>query len=107
MVGVDNSRSRYKEYRGWVKPADGTNTDNSKFDAYATFLTKELKPKIDRDYRTLKTPANTGIMGSSLGGICSLALAWDNPRVFGRVASLSGSFHIEKRNFLERVLNRR
>jgi enterochelin esterase-like enzyme len=106
MVGVDNSRSRYKEYRGRVKPTDGTNTDNSKFESYATFLTKELKPKIDREYRTLKTPANTGIMGSSLGGICSVALAWDHPRVFGRVASLSGSFHIEKRNFLERVLRR-
>ncbi len=105
MVGVDNSRSRYKEYRGRVRPLIGTSApDDAKFDAYASFLIKELKPKIDREYRTLKTPANTGIMGSSLGGIGSIALAWDNPRTFGRAASLSGSFHIEKRNFLEHVL---
>ena len=115
MVGVDNTRYRYKEYRGKVYPeagkgkkkpvAVGTNEiDNSRFEAYATFLIKELKPKIDREYRTLKTPANTGVMGSSLGGIGSISLAWEYPKTFGRAASLSGSFHIEKRNFLEHVL---
>ena len=115
MVAVANTRSRYKEYRGrihseGVKPgknstgADTNALDNAKFDAYANFLTKELKPKIDREYRTLKTPANTGVMGSSLGGICSVSLAWEYPKVFARAASLSGSFHIEKRNFLEQVL---
>lgn len=112
MVAVDNSRHRYKEYRGRVRPEGAargrkasTNLfDNSKFEAYAHFLVKELKPKIDREYRTLKTASNTGIMGSSLGGICSLSLAWEFPKVFGRAASLSGSFHIEKRNFLEQVL---
>ena len=115
MIGVDNTRYRYKEYRGKVLPeagngkkkpvAVGTNEiDNSRFEAYANFLIKELKPKIDREYRTLKTPANTGVMGSSLGGIGSVSLAWEHPKVFGRAASLSGSFHIEKRNFLERVL---
>jgi predicted alpha/beta superfamily hydrolase len=116
MVAVDNTRSRYKEYRGRIHPegsrtgktSRGTDTndapDNAKFDAYANFLVKELKPKIDREYRTLKSPANTGVMGSSLGGICSVSLAWEYSKVFGRAASLSGSFHIEKRNFLEQVL---
>ena len=114
MVAVDNSRSRYKEYRGrlYSEAANGrklsaseTNAvDNARFEAYANFIVKELKPKIDREYRTLKTASNTGVMGSSLGGICSLSLAWENPKTFGRAASLSGSFHIEKRNFIERVL---
>ena len=115
MVAVDNSRSRYKEYRGRLHAENAksrkasanldTNAlDTARFEAYANFLIKELKPKIDRDYRTLKTPANTGVMGSSLGGICSVSLAWEWPKVFGRAASLSGSFHIEKRNFLEQVL---
>jgi len=113
MVAVDNSRARYKEYRGRVyaegakgrkpSPAAG-GIDNTRFDAYANFLIKELKPRIDRDYRTLKTAANTGVMGSSLGGICSLSLAWEHPKTFARAASLSGSFHIEKRNFIEQVL---
>lgn len=114
MVAVDNSRHRYREYRGRVRPegasrgrrssGGGSFFDNSKFEAYAHFLVKELKPKIDREFRTLRTAANTGVMGSSLGGICSMSLAWEFPKVFGRAASLSGSFHIEKRNFLEQVL---
>jgi predicted alpha/beta superfamily hydrolase len=116
MVAIDNTRSRYKEYRGRihlegvkagnVSRGDTNLLDNAKFDAYANFLIQELKPKIDRQYRTLKTSANTGVMGSSLGGICSVSLAWEYPKVFGRAASLSGSFHIEKRNFLEQVLRR-
>ena len=112
MVGVDNTRSRYKEYRGRVYPEGSKGgrsrtpgeVDNTRFEAYASFLLKELKPKIDREYRTLKTSANTGVMGSSLGGICSLSLAWEFPRTFGRAASLSGSFQIERTNFIREVL---
>ena len=113
MVAVDNSRARYKEYRGMIHEAEGkpprksaaTNeTGNERFEAYAKFLVEELKPRIDREFRTLKTPASTGVMGSSLGGICSLSLAWENPKAFGLAASLSGSFQIERRNFLTRVL---
>ena len=118
IVAVDNSRARYKEYRGRLHaeeppskgkakktaPAATNALDNARFDAYANFLIKELKPRIDREFRTLKTSANTGVMGSSLGGICSVSLAWEFPRVFGRAASLSGSFQIERRNFLEQAL---
>jgi predicted alpha/beta superfamily hydrolase len=119
MVAVDNSRSRYKEYRGRLYPDTASNpkgakpsrsvaetnaVDNARFDAYANFLLRELKPRIDREYRTLKTAAHTGVLGSSLGGIGSVSLAWEYPKTFGRAASLSGSFHIEKRNFIEHVL---
>jgi predicted alpha/beta superfamily hydrolase len=65
---------------------------------------EELKPKIDREYRTLADPAHTGVMGSSMGGICSLVLAWEHPEVFGRAASLSGAFQVEKKHFLTNVL---
>jgi predicted alpha/beta superfamily hydrolase len=133
MVAVDNSRSRYREYRGHLTSGAGASPrrkptrkgtspaatraksaaaaataaaefDNAKFDAYGRFLVEELKPWVDRQYRTLKTPANTGVMGSSLGGIASLALGWEYPKVFGRIACLSGSFQIERRHFLEHVL---
>jgi enterochelin esterase-like enzyme len=114
MVAVDNSRLRYQEYRGpsrssSVKSAaskrqpDGS-AEQDRFEQYASFLIKELKPRIDQQYRTLRTAGHTGVMGSSLGGICSLALAWGYPRTFGAAASLSGSFQIEKNYFLEKVL---
>lgn len=111
IVGVDNTRYRYQEYRGPSYPyskrelaelkrrPSGAN-DDSRYSNYCWFLIKELKPHIDQHFRTLKKPADTGVMGSSLGGICSLALAWENPRTFGLAASLSGSFQIERSCFL-------
>jgi enterochelin esterase-like enzyme len=102
LVAVDNSPARYAEYCG---RHHSTQTNcNTEFENYASFLIQELKPKIDSDYRTLPGPTNTGIMGSSMGGICSIVLAWGHPEVFGRAASLSGSFQVEETNFLNNIL---
>ena len=100
MVAIDCSASRYREYRGPISPG----TDNRAYERYARFLLDELKPRIDRDYRTLREAENTGLLGSSMGGICSLALAWENPDTFGLAGSLSGAFQVEKQHFLEQVL---
>ncbi len=108
MVAVDNSAFRMKEYDGQVgSPSAGATSTNapSAFDNYAAFLITELKPRIDREYRTKPGPADTGVMGSSLGGFCSLALAWQYPDIFGRAGCLSGSFQIERTNFLNEVLH--
>jgi hypothetical protein len=81
-------------------------TDNSTdFENYSAFLIRELKPRIDSDYRTRPEPVNTGVMGSSLGGICSIVLAWEHPEVFGKAASLSGAFQVEKTNFLNEIVH--
>jgi len=82
-------------------PAPG---DDRRYAAYARFLIQELKPKVDREYRTLAGPKHTGVLGSSMGGVCSMALAWQHPEVFGLAASLSGSFQVERRNLLVNVL---
>ena len=103
MVAVDNSGvGRYAEYCGAHHP-EGSTT-NTPFENYSAFLMEELKPKIDRDYRTRPESAQTGVMGSSMGGICSVVLAWEHPKVFARAASLSGAFMVEKTNFLQNVL---
>ena len=102
LVAIDNSPARYAEYCGRHHSSD-TN-GNTEFENYSAFLFQELKPKIDSDYRTRTEPANTGIMGASLGGICSIVLAWEHPEVFGRAASLSGAFQVEKTNFLNKIL---
>ena len=108
MVAVDNSAARYEEYCGLMNPPR-TNTmpagGPTAFENYAAFLITELKPQIDREYRTRPGPADTGVMGSSLGGICSLVLAWEHPEIFGRTASLSGSFQVEHTNFLNEILH--
>jgi predicted alpha/beta superfamily hydrolase len=108
VVAVDNTQRRRWEYQGPTRPQPGepepTGPQGTPFLSYQRFLTEELKPWVDQLYRTLPDPANTGVLGSSLGGICSLALAWERPDVFGGAASLSGSFQVEQRWFLEGVL---
>ena len=58
-------------------------------DAYLSYLVKEVKPYIDSHYRTLTGPKNTGVMGSSMGGLISLYAIAEYPEVFGRAACIS------------------
>jgi enterochelin esterase-like enzyme len=102
LVGVDNSPARYAEYCGRHRSSDSSTP--TEFENYTSFLIQELKPRIDSEYRSRPEPANTGIMGSSMGGLCSIALAWDHPEVFGGAASLSGAFQVEQTNFLNNLL---
>jgi enterochelin esterase-like enzyme len=103
MVAVDNSSARMEEYGG-RHHALGEPATNTAFENYEAFLITELIPRIDREYRTLPGPAHTAVMGSSLGGLCSVALAWEHPEIFGGAASLSGAFQVEQMNFLNEVL---
>lgn len=114
LVAIDCSEDRYLEYRGptHVLGTEGTVAkrrvakprDDSAYQRYSRFLREELKPKIDREYRTLPGPQTTGVLGSSMGGLCSLALAWEHSSAFGQAASLSGAFQVERRRFLVRHL---
>lgn len=62
------------------------------YGAYGRFLAQKLKPLIDYHHRTRIAPEDTVVMGSSLGGVAALHLAWEQPEVFGRVACLSSTF---------------
>lgn len=87
VVGVGNTPARMSEY---IPEEDGGQASR-----YARFLIEELKPWVDARLRTLADPAHTGVLGSSLGGLVSLHLAWERPEVFGRAGSLSGSFWLD------------
>lgn len=102
MVAVDNSRDRYLELCGRHHAAGATT--NTAFENYTALLITEIKPLIDHEYRTLPDAANTAVVGSSMGGIASIILAWEHPDVFGSAASLSGAFQVEHTNFLNTVL---
>jgi len=58
---------------------------------YGRFLIEELKPFIDRTYRTQTEAESTGLGGSSLGGLATLVLGLWFPDVFNRLAVLSPS----------------
>jgi predicted alpha/beta superfamily hydrolase len=58
-------------------------------DAYLKFLVTELKPFVDRTYRTRTGPADTFIMGSSMGGLISCYAVAEYPQVFGGAGCVS------------------
>jgi predicted alpha/beta superfamily hydrolase len=70
---------------------------------YGRLLVEELKPLIDRHFRTLPDASHTALGGSSLGGLITLALALDYPNVFGKAAVLSPSVWWNQRAILKRV----
>ena len=70
---------------------------------YARFLVEELKPYVDRTFRTLTTAPHTAIGGSSLGGLVTLHIGLEHPGVFGALAVLSPSIWWDRRAMLTRV----
>ncbi|NPD27570.1 alpha/beta hydrolase [Corallococcus exiguus] len=86
IVAVDSGPGRFQEYSPWDEPRNGV---SARGEAYGRFLVEELKPYIDRTYRTRQGSQWTGAMGSSLGGLISLYLGWKFPQVFGRIGALS------------------
>lgn len=70
---------------------------------YGRLVIEELKPFVDRTYRTLLRPEHTGIGGSSLGGLVSLYLGLKRPDVFSKIAALSPSVWWDRRSILRDV----
>jgi predicted alpha/beta superfamily hydrolase len=71
--------------------------------SYGRLLVEELKPLIDRTYRTLTDARNTGLGGSSLGGLISLYLGFSYPEVFGKLAVMSPSLWWDQRSIFNVV----
>jgi len=98
LVGIYNTGvRRVSEY---TPTRDPRHRKGGKADRYAVMLARELKPFIDRQYRTNRAAAHTGIGGSSLGGLVSLEAGLLYPRVFGRLAVLSPSVWWHERSIL-------
>lgn len=86
-VCVYNTDARIAEYT----PVVDSQGRGGKGGDYTRFLIEELKPAIDKSYRTAKEPAHTGVLGSSMGGLISLSIGFDHPDVFGLVGAVSPS----------------
>jgi predicted alpha/beta superfamily hydrolase len=88
VVAIDHGGAkRLDEYSPWRNARYG----GGEGAAYADFLVHTLKPFIDRRFRTLPDRLNTGVAGSSMGGLISLYTVLKYPRVFGRAAVFSPS----------------
>jgi predicted alpha/beta superfamily hydrolase len=71
--------------------------------AYAKFIVEELKPFIDTEYRTLTDAPNTGLGGSSLGGLVTLYIGLRFPQIFGKLIVMSPSVWWANRAILKEV----
>jgi predicted alpha/beta superfamily hydrolase len=71
--------------------------------AYLEFIVKTVKPHIDSTYRTKTNAKNTGIWGSSLGGLVSFYAALQYPEVFGKVGCFSPAFWINKKEIFQKM----
>jgi predicted alpha/beta superfamily hydrolase len=74
------------------------------YEAYAKSVVEEVKPEVDRKIRVLGSPRETGVVGSSLGGVVSFFMAWEHPDVFGFAACMSSTFS-HRDDLMERVLS--
>src|ERR1051326_7844869 len=75
---IETNAKRKKRSKGWAR-------------RYARFLIEELKPYIDKQYRTKPEAEFTGLGGSSLGGLLTLSLGLWFPNVFTRLIAMSRS----------------
>jgi predicted alpha/beta superfamily hydrolase len=70
---------------------------------YGKMIASDLKPFIDGEYRTLPNSANTGLGGSSLGGLVTMYLGLRYPEVFGKLLVMSPSVWWANRDILKKV----
>jgi enterochelin esterase-like enzyme len=100
MVGIYNTgEHRIEEYT----PTRNSKLGGGKAQLYGHMLVEELLPFIKKRYRTLTGPENTGLGGSSLGGLVSLYLGMQFPQIFGKLAVLSPSVWWDDRAILRMI----
>lgn len=97
-VAIDNGdQHRLDEYNPWTDPKYGGGAG----DTYVKWMASSLKPFIDSLYRTQPEAQQTGIMGSSMGGLISMYAILQYPDVFGKAGVFSPSFWIADNAYLQ------
>ena len=78
-------------------------------DEYVQFLTKEVKPFIEKMFSASTNPADNLLMGSSMGGLICLYALCEYPQFFGGIAGLSthwpGSLLVKSPAIPQSILN--
>ncbi|CAN5453211.1 alpha/beta hydrolase-fold protein [soil metagenome] len=101
VVGIWNTPRRIVEFmpqrafdvRDNVKrKSDEIDKNSAESDKYLKFIVSELKPFIDKNYRTKADRKNTFIIGSSMGALMSFYAVGEYPDVFGGAACLSPQY---------------
>lgn len=98
IVGIDNTSLRRREYAPAAAVANMSPTaieariyakEPLLADGYLHSMVSDLKPFIDRRYRTLTDAPNTATMGASMGGLISLYALAKYSETFGAAGCMS------------------
>jgi predicted alpha/beta superfamily hydrolase len=101
IVAIYNAgEHRADEYTPTARPDKGA---RGLADDYGRMLVDELKPMVDRTYRTRPGAESTALGGSSLGGLLTLHLGLRYPTVFSMLAVFSPSVWWDDRVILREV----
>jgi predicted alpha/beta superfamily hydrolase len=90
IVAIASGPNRARDYTPTLGRIDGQPAGGGLAD-YGRFTVEELKPQIDRRFRTQPGREHTAVGGSSFGGIASLWLALHRADVFGAALVVSPS----------------
>ncbi len=72
-------------------------------DRFVQAMVEELVPFVAARYDVARTPANTAILGASLGGLTATYAVWRHPEVFGVALSQSPSYWLQDEKILDMV----
>lgn len=108
VVGIDNAinnvnrnpDARTNEYLPYPDELEPT-VNHPQGSLYPTFLTKEVLPLINRQFRTITDANLTGIGGSSYGGYIAFYTLLNQPHTFGIALLESTPFFISNGQILE------
>jgi iron(III)-enterobactin esterase len=89
VVAVPTSAERIDEY-GMAGELDFAGRGR-KAKAFQDLLAGEVLPWVREHHHVAAGPADTGIFGASMGGLCAFDTAWRRPQIFGLAGIFSGS----------------
>jgi enterochelin esterase-like enzyme len=100
IVGMDNTgKDRIREYMPFRSMHPRMLRVRGRY--YPDFLMKEVMPFVGRNYRVATGPENTGLGGSSLGGLIALYTVMARPGVIGRLLLESPSLWASGRQLVK------
>jgi predicted alpha/beta superfamily hydrolase len=91
IIAIDHAEEeRIKEFT----PSMNTRLGRGSGKKYVRFLADTLKPYVDRHFRTKPERHNTGIGGSSMGGLISIYAGFMYPEVYSKLLVFSPSLWV-------------
>lgn len=100
VIAIDHAEEeRIREF----SPPEVTKFGVSAGRQYAQYMAEELKPYVDKNFRTLPGRQFTGVGGSSMGGLISIYCGFIYPEIFGKIMVFSPSLWLTPKIYFHAI----